>query len=110
MTFLFAFVGPIPFLIIGMIPCGRMQTICEIAVLLLPFLFPFALLSFIPIPFHESYIPFVFLAVIQFPVYATIWYQVRKRTKFRGTAWIIVGVHLVMAFVAFMVWANAAGK
>ena len=95
-------------MILGLIPCGYMRSICDVAVILVPFLFPYSLLSLIA--YQESYIPFVVLALVQFPIYVVLWYQVKRKKRFPAPGWILLVLHSVVAVIAFMAWAERYGK
>ena len=105
-TFALSLIAPILFLAFAR--CSRIHSICEIEVPLRIFIFPYAVLSIIPFP--ETEIPFNVLAIAQFPAYSALWYVARKRTRLRGPGWLLVGFHLVVEFVAFVIVANVLGQ
>jgi hypothetical protein len=102
-TFALSVVAPILF--ITFVRCGRIHSICEVEVPLLTFIFPYAVLSVIPLP--ETDALFYILAVVQFPAYSAVWYFARKRRRLRGPGWVLVGLHLVVTVAAFVIVASS---
>ena len=71
---------------------------------LLTLIFPYAVVSVIPFP--ETNVLFYCLALIQFPVYSVVWYLAREKTRFRWPGLVLVGCHIAMVLLAFIVVAS----
>src|SRR6266853_3213579 len=101
-TLILCFLLPVPFIVLGLIPCGHAHSLCELAGLLLIFLFPYSVLM---LP-HDTgaNLGFVVLALAQYPVYGSIWYAVGTKTRFRFTGWLILGIHIVGDIIVLIVW------
>jgi hypothetical protein len=102
-TFALSVVAPILF--ITFVRCDHIHSICEVEVPLLIFMFPYAVLSIIPLP--EADALFYTLAVVQFPAYSAVWYFARKRSGLRGPGWLLVRLHLVVAVAAFVIFSSS---
>ena len=102
-----SFILPLIYIILGFTRSGEMRSLGDVVMITLPFLLPYALFSF---SVWDSYIPFVILALIQFPIYVVVWYQVKRRTRFPAPGWILLGIHLVVAVWAFITWAERYSK
>ena len=94
-----------PILFITFVRCDHIHSICEVEVPLLTFIFPYAVLSIIRFPDVDAL--FYTLAIVQFPAYSAVWYVTGKRRRFRGTGWLLVGLHLVVALAAFVILASS---
>ena len=94
-----------PILFLTFVRCDRVPSFCGFEVPAFLFIFPYAMLSIIPIRGTEAL--FYTLAAIQFPAYSGVWYLARKRTRLKGTAWLLVGLHLVVAVAAVIIVASS---
>lgn len=61
------------------------------------FLFPFGLVSIVL--FREITIPFVIIAILQYPVYGFVIDKVKNSEKYKWIAFLILFVHLLLAMV-----------
>src|SRR5688500_8977703 len=94
----------VPMLFLTFVRCARINWICEVEVPLLTLIFPYAVVSVFPFP--ETNVLFYCLAIAQFPVYSAVWYLARKKTRFRWPGLVLVGFHIAVVVLAFVVVAS----
>jgi hypothetical protein len=81
-----------------------MHLFCDLAGLLGIFIFPYSLLSLVA--YRETHAVFIILALLQYPIYGSIWYVVKRKTGSGFMVWLLLGIHTFTAIVAFMMWAE----
>jgi len=107
-TLLLCCLLPLPLLILGYIPCGRLRLFCDLVGVLSMFIFPYSLLSLVV--YRNTHVVFIILALLQYPIYGYIWYAVKRKTGSGFMGWVLLGIHLIMAIVAFVIWAEMSGR
>ena len=107
LTFVLFTLTPLLYLSVGLVR-GESKAVGELWGLSLPFVFPYAVLALLAS--RETYIPFAVSAIVQFPLYALAWYQLRLRGFSRLALWGLAVIHMAAAAVTVAVFARSYGR